>query len=96
MIAARLGCLTSVNIWRETITYDELTINERQKTDSAFGALLSEVRVNCITEGTIEQLQKAVIKCTAAEKFLELQTCGQSPVCLLPTRKACDDFNNSW
>ena len=31
VIAARLGCLASVNIWRETVSYDELTINERQK-----------------------------------------------------------------
>ena len=40
VIAACLGCLTSISIWRETITYDELTINECQKTDSVFGALL--------------------------------------------------------
>ena len=31
VIAARLGCMTSVIIWRETVKYDELTINERQK-----------------------------------------------------------------
>ena len=28
VIAARLGCMTSVNIWRETVVYDKLTINE--------------------------------------------------------------------
>ena len=28
-----MGCMMSVNIWRETVTYDELTINERQKKD---------------------------------------------------------------
>ena len=27
----KLGCSTSVNIWRDVVTYDELTINERQK-----------------------------------------------------------------
>ena len=37
VIAARLGCMTSVNIWRETVKYDELTINERQKRDPEFG-----------------------------------------------------------
>ena len=30
VIATRLGCMTSVNIWRETVVYDELTIYERQ------------------------------------------------------------------
>ena len=28
IIAARLGCVTAVNIWRESVVYDELTINE--------------------------------------------------------------------
>ena len=30
-IGSRLGCMASVNIWRDTVVYDELTINERQK-----------------------------------------------------------------
>jgi len=30
-ISSRLGYMSSVNIWKDTITYDELTINERQK-----------------------------------------------------------------
>ena len=29
IITARLVCMTAVNIWKETIVYDELTINER-------------------------------------------------------------------
>ena len=29
-ITAKLGCMTVVNIWQETVMYDELTINERQ------------------------------------------------------------------
>ena len=31
LIASRMGSIASVNIWKETIVYDELTINERQK-----------------------------------------------------------------
>ncbi len=27
----KLGCATSVNIWHNSVVYDELTINERQK-----------------------------------------------------------------
>ena len=42
-ILSKLGCMTSVNIWKETVLYDELTINERQK-DAEFCALLDEVR----------------------------------------------------
>lgn len=42
LIAARLGCVTAVNIWKESIVYDELTINERQKRDPEFGQLLNE------------------------------------------------------
>ena len=62
--------MTSVNIWRETVKYDELTINERQKRDPEFGHLLNEVMGNCISDKkkTITQLHKAtVITCTAVE-----------------------------
>ena len=30
VVALRLGCITTVNIWKETVVYDELTINESQ------------------------------------------------------------------
>ena len=30
-IGSRLGCMASVNIWRDTVGYDELTSNEHQK-----------------------------------------------------------------
>ena len=36
LIASRMGSIASVNIWKETIVYDELTINERQKKDGLF------------------------------------------------------------
>ena len=32
----KLGCATYVNIWRDSIAYDELTINERQRKDRVF------------------------------------------------------------
>ena len=86
--------MTSVSIWRETVKYDELTINERQKRDTELGHLLNEVRVNCISDKTITQLHKAtVITCTAVEKLQELLGQGLSSVCLFATRKACDQFN---
>ena len=91
--ATRLGCVTAVNIWRESVVYDELTINERQKQDPEFGQLLNEVRVNCISDKTVALLLNAVIKCTAVEKFQELLGQSLSPVCLFATRKSCDQFN---
>jgi len=39
-------------------------------------------------------LQQRVIQVSISEKFHELQESGQTPVCLLPTRKACCDINN--
>ena len=48
-VASKLGCMTSVNIWQDTVLYDELTINERQKKDQAFSSMLDEVWHGCPT-----------------------------------------------
>ena len=32
----QLGCAASANIWRDCVTFDELTINERKKNDPQF------------------------------------------------------------
>ena len=83
VIAARLGCLASVIIWRKTVVYDELTINERQKRDPEFGELLNEVvLLSCAKLSLHARL--------AVEKFQELLGQGLSPVCLFATRKSCD------
>ena len=35
IITARLGCVTAVNIWRESVVYDELTImKDKNRTQS--------------------------------------------------------------
>ena len=49
--------------------------------------------MNCIPDTTIALLNKAVIKCTPIEKFQELLDQHLSPVCLLATKKSCDQFN---
>ena len=90
----KLGCSASVNIWRDSVTYDELTINERQKKDQAFSSILDTVRRGSPTDETLKALHERVIDVSVSEKFLELQQLGQTPVCLFPTRKACDDLNN--
>ena len=89
----KLGCTTAVNIWKDCIVYDELTINERQKQDQTFSSLLDSVRCGFPTDDTIRTLQQCVIKGSVPDKFAELEQTGLSPVCLFPTRKACDDFN---
>ena len=93
-IQYKLGCVTSINIWRDAIAYDELTINERQKKDGEFSSMLDCVRCGHPTDETLSILQKRVIQGSVADKFIELQLSKQSPVCLFPRRKACDHFNS--
>ena len=87
----KLGCMTSVNIWCDTVVYDELTINERQKKDQVFS---SEVRCGCPSPNTIQALLGRVIKIQVVDKFEEFLVSKQSPRCLFPKQKACHDFNS--
>ena len=89
----KLGCLGSVNIWQDCVTYEELTINERQKKDGEFSAILDCVRRGSLSEQTISVLKERVSEVSVAEKFTELQEAGMTPVCLFPTRKQCDAVN---
>ena len=41
--ASKLGVIGSVNIWRDNVVYDKLTINEWQKSDGTFTSMLEEV-----------------------------------------------------
>ena len=93
LIATRMGCMTSVNIWKESVIYDELTINERQKKDRCFVDILDEVRRGSVSQPTLEHLKQRVINGTIVDKYKELCGSGHSPVCLFPTRKACHEFN---
>ena len=74
--------------------YDELTINERQKTDMQFCQMLQEVRQGCLSAETIDTLTSRVITTTVSAKYQELQEAAQSPVCLFPTKQACAEFNH--
>ena len=92
-LSFKLGCATSVNIWKDTVVYEELTINERQKKDKPFAAMLDCLRRGCPTDETLHTLDQRVIDVPVADKFHELQKSGHTPVCLFPTRKACNEFN---
>ena len=48
--------MTAANTWLETFVYEELTINERQKTYAQFSAILDEVRRGCISVENTETL----------------------------------------
>ena len=85
----KLGCAATVNIWK-----DAVTINERQKQDQEFSSMLDCVRRGCPTDETLSTLEKRVIQVSTSEKIVELQKSGQTPVCLLPARKACREFND--
>ena len=43
-IAAKIGSIGAPNIWMDCVTYDELTINQRQKDDPVYTKVLNEVR----------------------------------------------------
>ena len=92
-LSYKLGCAASVNIWRDSVVYDELIINERQKKDREFSSMLDSVRCGFPTDETLQILNKKVIDMSLTDKFIDLQQSGKSPVCLFPTRKACCDFN---
>ena len=54
---SKLGCMGSGNIWKDTIIYDELTINERQKSDPVYPKVSDEIRRGCPSEHSINCLR---------------------------------------
>ena len=92
-VSSKLGCMGSVNIWRDTITYDELIINERQKKDPMYSQLLDEVRRRCPSKDSLDCLRKRVITVGITDIYKQLCESGAHPVCLFPTCKACQDHN---
>jgi len=93
LVVNKLDYRHAVNIWEKTVVYDELTINECQKKDGNYVQILDEVHRGCISQDTVECLNRRVIDGKIDDKFKELCEKSQPPVCLFPTRKACSDFN---
>ena len=71
----KMGCMTCVNIWGETVVYDELTIIEHQK-DSQFCELLNEVRCREVSDKAVAILKERVISVSAVEKFQRARESG--------------------
>ena len=93
VMALRVGCMYSVNIWKETVIYDELTINERQKEDKEYSVLLDGIRRGFPSEEAITQLRARVFSEPVIDKYNQLASEGKAPICLIPTRKQCDELN---
>ena len=92
-MSRKIGGIASRNIWQEVVTYDELMINERQKDDKEYSELLNFVRCGETSEETIRVLETRVIDVPVKDKVAELRSLGKTPVCLFPTRKQTDAFN---
>ena len=86
LIASRMGSIASVNIWKETIVYDELTINERQKNDRLFVDILDQVRRGSPTPESLECLKNRVINVTVVEKYTKVAP--HQSACFLPEKPA--------
>uniref|UniRef100_A0A1X7TXZ5 ATP-dependent DNA helicase n=1 Tax=Amphimedon queenslandica TaxID=400682 RepID=A0A1X7TXZ5_AMPQE len=91
----RLGSMGAVNIWCDTVTYDELTINERQKTDQKFSEMLDKVRRGFPDDQTLATLSERVFLTPVEKKFKILQQDGNAPVCLFPKGDMCKEFNET-
>uniref|UniRef100_A0A1X7V7D6 Uncharacterized protein n=1 Tax=Amphimedon queenslandica TaxID=400682 RepID=A0A1X7V7D6_AMPQE len=70
LVKTRLGAANAVNIWKETVEYDELTINERQKGDETFFKMLDSVRHGCLTDETIDTLKSRVDACQKINELM--------------------------
>ncbi|XP_014299180.2 uncharacterized protein LOC103578710 [Microplitis demolitor] len=99
-----IGSMSSVNIWSNLFSYEELTINMRQKTDKVYGELLSRVRVNSMTADDIKLLEqrKIIIDPSLSLSYNDRlhEICNyiaklpMDTVCLVPTCKQCDLINS--
>ena len=94
LVKTRLGTANAVNIWKETVEYDELTINERQKGDETFFTMLDSVRHGCLTDETIDTLKSRVFNVSIQDKYKELESEGNNPpICLFSKVEACQKIN---
>ena len=94
------GSVGATDIWTKMFTYDELTINMRQKEHGEFIELLGRVRLGVLLKHDISLLSSCKIplksdlvngRMKVVAKLTELP---EDTVCLLPTRHMCDEINS--
>jgi ATP-dependent DNA helicase PIF1 len=97
----RIGAIGSADIWK-SLSYDELTINMRQKTDKDYANLLSSLRNGVLDNHQLTLLASRRIadgrRATLAEicqRYSDLHEAGQKPIMLMPRTALCDEINNA-
>uniref|UniRef100_A0A1X7TH46 Uncharacterized protein n=1 Tax=Amphimedon queenslandica TaxID=400682 RepID=A0A1X7TH46_AMPQE len=94
LVKTRLGAANAVNIWKKTVEYDELTINEQHKGDETFFKMLHSVMYGCLTYETIDTLKSRIFKFSIQEKYKELESDGTyRSTCLFSKVDACKKIN---
>ena len=73
-ILSQLRCAAAINVWRDCVTDDELTINKHQKNDPQFSSMLDCVETWLSNQGNCECVETE----GQADKFSELQQSGKS------------------
>ena len=94
------GCAGTVDLWCKLFSYDELTINMRQKDEQEFVSMLSRIRLGHVTTDDLKILNKCKLSLssdTVAGRMQQvvkaLADLPADTVCLLPTRHMCDELN---
>ena len=67
-LCLKLGYAASINTWTDSVVYDELTINERQKKDENFSK-----RLGCVRRGALQRKRSTLLK-NMSLKFLFLKS----------------------
>uniref|UniRef100_A0A1X7V0X8 Uncharacterized protein n=1 Tax=Amphimedon queenslandica TaxID=400682 RepID=A0A1X7V0X8_AMPQE len=94
LVKTRLGAANAVNIWKETVEYNELTINERQEGDETSFKMLDFVRHGCMTNETIHMLKSRVFKVSIQEKYKKIESKGTNPpICPFSKVETCQKIN---
>ena len=63
---------------KETVEYDELTINERQKGDETFFTMLDSVRHGCLTDELLIRLKVVYLMFHNKKNYKELKSEGNN------------------
>lgn len=94
---------TTINLWKELFSYDELTENVRQQSDQVYAAALSEIRLGILSKSSEELLRTREVNFVNANKLEECLDCiatyisklPNNSVCLFATREQCAVLNSA-
>lgn len=95
-----IGSLSAPNLWNLLFTYDELTLNMRQKDDATFVDMLHRLRLGVVTKADQDLLSNRLIPISSGsntnrleEVTTYLHSLPDNTVCLLPTKHMCHQLN---